>query len=71
MSGITPIGPMQEFSPNRREEQMDQLDKKTTQPTTEETSPQAVEGIEQKKAEKSTLYDFKYTGMGSFIDKVF
>lgn len=71
MSGVVPIGPMQEFSPNLKEEEMDRMEQKTTQPPTEDTAPQVVKSDAEKKAENATLYGFRYTGMGSFIDKVF
>lgn len=71
MSGVAPIGPLHETSPNLKEEEMDRLSQPTTQPPSDETSPQVVKNDAQKKAENTTLYSFQYTGMGSFIDKVF
>lgn len=71
MSGVAPIGTMQEVSPTLREEEADRADQATTQPPATETSPQVVKSDLQKKAENATLYGFRYTGMGSFIDKVF
>jgi len=71
MSGVAPIGPMQEFSPNLREEELDRVELKSTQPPMEDTSPQVVKSDARKQAENATIYGFRYTGMGSFIDKVF
>ena len=72
MSGVAPIGPMQDYSPNQREEEIDRMEQSSsTQPSTTETSPQVVKSDSQKKAENATLYGFRYTGVGSFIDKVF
>ncbi|MBG0789937.1 MAG: hypothetical protein H0S80_05490 [Desulfovibrionaceae bacterium] len=72
MSGVAPIGPMQEYSPNHREEEIDRMEKpSSTQPPTTETSPQVIKSDARKKAENATLYGFRYTGTGSFIDKVF
>ena len=71
MSGVAPIGPMQEFSPNRRDDEIDRLEQSSSLPPSDDPQSQVVHGTEQKQAEKSTLYDFKYTGLGSFIDKVF
>ena len=71
MSSVAPIGTMQEVSPTLRDEEMDRAEQKATQPLATETSPQVVKSDIQKKAENATLYGFRYTGMGSFIDKVF
>ena len=71
MSGVAPIGPMQEASPNLREEEIDRMGKSSSQPPSNETSPQVVKSDAQKNAENATLYGFRYTGTGSFIDKVF
>lgn len=70
MSGVAPIGPLQEFSPNLKEEEMDRLDS-STQPPAQDTPPPVVKNDAEKKAENMTLYAFRYTGTGSFIDKVF
>lgn len=71
MSGVAPVGPMQEYSPNRRQDELEQIDQASTQPPSDETSPQEVQGALKKQAEKTTVYAFQYTGLGSFIDKVF
>lgn len=71
MSGIAPIGPPQEVSPIIKEEELDRMEQKQSQPSTDETSQQVVKANENKQAEKKTIYGFQYTGMGSFIDKVF
>lgn len=71
MSGVVPVGPMQEYSPNRQQEELDRLDQATSQPKSDETSPQQVQSNVNKQAEKTTIYGFQYSGLGSFIDKVF
>lgn len=78
MSGVVPIGSTQEYSPKRREEElarmerMERLNKKETAlPPKDETPLQVVRDDAQKRAENATLYNFRYTGTGSFIDKVF
>ena len=71
MSGVAPIGPMQETSPNLREEEIDRMGKSSSQPPPDETSTQVIKSDAQKKAENATLYGFRYTGTGSFIDNVF
>jgi hypothetical protein len=69
MNGVAPIGSAPEY-PLRREEEPEQVSppKRTG---TEVKSVAEVKLEAAKQAEQATLYDFRYTGKGSFIDKVF
>ncbi|WP_319584833.1 hypothetical protein [uncultured Pseudodesulfovibrio sp.] len=75
MSGVDPIGSTPEYL-FRREHELEQqrdLDKvsRAEQPKEEVKSVSEVKSDAARQAEQTTLYDFRYTGKGSFIDKVF
>ncbi|WP_207263466.1 hypothetical protein [Desulfovibrio sp. Huiquan2017] len=69
MSAVAPIGSTPEYTSGREEEP------KRVSPaerTTDEVKTLAeVKSEAAGQAERTTLYDFRYTGKGSFIDKVF
>jgi len=71
MSGVTPIGPLSEYHPNRDEERDRVEQVSPEQPAQDEKSHSMVLGAEQKQDAKTTIQNFQYTGKGSFIDKVF
>jgi len=69
MNGVAPIDSAPEYLRRREEE--------TERPAPAEPANDEVKGVPEaksdaaKQAEKTTLLDFRYTGKGSFIDKVF
>ena len=69
MSIVAPVGPASEYRP-RREDELERIEPANKQPV-EDKPPAAVDADVQKQAEKTTLNDFKYTGKGSFVDKIF
>ena len=69
MNGVAPVGPAPDYLP-RREEELDQV-APASQPSPDLKSESAVKADVVKQAEKTTVYDFQYTGKGSFIDKIF
>ncbi|MGE4422910.1 MAG: hypothetical protein AB7D39_11490 [Pseudodesulfovibrio sp.] len=69
MSGVAPIGFASEY-PLRREEEPEPVSP-PEEPKDEVKIPAEVKSDAAKQAEQTTLYDFRYTGKGSFIDKVF
>ncbi|WP_338666892.1 hypothetical protein [Pseudodesulfovibrio methanolicus] len=69
MSGIAPIGSAPEY-PLRREEEPEQV-APAKKPEAEVKIPAEAKSEAARQAEQTTLYDFRYTGKGSFIDKVF
>jgi hypothetical protein len=69
MSGVDPIGSTPEYLLRREEEQVQAS--RPEEPKAEVKSVPEVKSDAAKQAEQSTLYDFRYTGKGSFIDKVF
>jgi hypothetical protein len=75
MSGVAPIGSTPEYLFRREHEleQQKELEKvtRTEQPKEEVKSVPEVKSDAARQAEQATLYDFRYTGKGSFIDKVF
>jgi len=71
MSGVAPIGHLSDFQPRRKDEEVERMEKVATQPPPDEKPLAALNGQVEKEAEKTTLYSFKYTGKGSFIDKIF
>lgn len=70
MSAVAPIGSTPEYSPGREEEpkRVPPAEERTTDEV--KTLPE-VKAESAGQAERTTLYDFRYTGKGSFIDKVF
>ena len=75
MSGVAPIGSTPEylFRREQAQEQERELEKvsRSEQPKAEVKSVPEVKSDAARQAEQTTLYDFRYTGKGSFIDKVF
>lgn len=69
MSGVAPLGPASEYRP-KREDELERVGP-SSQPPAEDKLPSAIQADAQKQAEKTTVQDFRYTGKGSFIDKVF
>ncbi|MEZ7195655.1 hypothetical protein [Pseudodesulfovibrio karagichevae] len=75
MSGVAPIGSTPEYL-FRREHELEQQKElakvsRAEQPKEEAKSVPEVKSDAARLAEQATLYDFRYTGKGSFIDKVF
>ncbi|BDQ36240.1 hypothetical protein SYK_06000 [Pseudodesulfovibrio nedwellii] len=70
MSGVAPIGSVNEYQPLTREDERERIEP-DNQPPVHEKSTEAVQGAIRKQSENETIYGFKYTGRGSFIDKVF
>ncbi len=70
MSTVAPISPAEEHKA-QLENELKRTDPVSTQPQAEVQPPAHVEDNQRKQAENLTLYGFQYTGMGSFIDKVF
>jgi len=75
MSGVAPIGSTPEYLFRREHEQEEvrELEKtnRSEQPKAEVESVPEIKSAAARQAEQATLYDFRYTGKGSFIDKVF
>jgi hypothetical protein len=67
MSGVAPIGSSPEYPLRREEEQVSRPE----EPKAEVKSVPEIKSDAVKRAEQATIYDFRYTGKGSFIDKVF
>ncbi|EGB13710.1 hypothetical protein DND132_0493 [Pseudodesulfovibrio mercurii] len=68
MSAVAPIGSTPDYLPRQEKEPepVPQAERAGEVKTPTEVKSDAV-----KQAEQTTLYDFRYTGKGSFIDKVF
>ncbi|OIQ51559.1 hypothetical protein BerOc1_00013 [Pseudodesulfovibrio hydrargyri] len=75
MSGVAPIGSTPEYLFRREHELERQKESETAsraeQPKAEVKSVPEAKSDAARQAEQATLYDFRYTGKGSFIDKVF
>ena len=70
MSGVAPIGSVNEYWPISRENDRERVESDSP-PLEPDKSSVAVESAVRKQSEKETIYGFQYTGRGSFIDKVF
>ncbi len=70
MSGVAPIGSVNEYHPLTREDEKERIEP-NHQPPVQEKSTESVQGAIRKQSENETIYGFQYTGRGSFIDKVF
>ncbi|WP_272699745.1 hypothetical protein [Desulfovibrio sp. Fe33] len=69
MNGVAPMGPASEHWSGREEPAERIIPSERT--SDDVKTPAEVQADAVAQAEKTTLNDFRYTGKGSFIDKVF